>query len=144
MLAKVLREADQPHSIRNSLLFMHDAWKRRYLRTIKIISLQSFCMALFRWTYDDVIKWKHFPRYWPFVRGIHRWPVNSPHKDQWRRALIFSLIYAWTNGRINPRDAGDLRRHRVHYDITVMINHAVGVNLLRFDDRYIRHMYTKL
>ena len=21
---------------------------------------------------DDVIKWKHFPRYWPFVRGIHR------------------------------------------------------------------------
>ena len=24
---------------------------------------------------DDVIKWKHFPRYWPFVRGIHR--VNS-------------------------------------------------------------------
>ena len=31
-------------------------------------------------THDDVIKWKHFPRYWPFVRGIHRWPVNSPHK----------------------------------------------------------------
>ena len=30
--------------------------------------------------HDDVIKWKHFPRYWPFVRGIHRWPVNSPHK----------------------------------------------------------------
>ena len=23
----------------------------------------------------DVIKWKHFPRYWPFVRGIHRPPV---------------------------------------------------------------------
>ena len=22
--------------------------------------------------HDDVIKWKHFPRYWPFVRGIHR------------------------------------------------------------------------
>ena len=21
--------------------------------------------------HDDVIKWKHFPRYWPFVRGIH-------------------------------------------------------------------------
>ena len=28
----------------------------------------------------DVIKWKHFPFYWPFVRGIHRWPVNSPHR----------------------------------------------------------------
>ena len=32
--------------------------------------------------HDDVIKWKHFPRYWPFVRGIHRSPVNSPHKGQ--------------------------------------------------------------
>ena len=25
--------------------------------------------------HDDVIKWKYFPRYWPFVRGIHRSPV---------------------------------------------------------------------
>ena len=31
-------------------------------------------------SHDDVIKWKHFLRYWPFVRGIHRWPVSSPHK----------------------------------------------------------------
>ena len=29
--------------------------------------------------HDDVIKWNHFPRYWPFGRGIHRFPVNSPH-----------------------------------------------------------------
>ena len=44
--------------------------------------------------HDDVIKWKHFPRYWPFVRGIHRSPMTSPHKGQWRGALMFSLIYA--------------------------------------------------
>ena len=37
----------------------------------------------------DVTKWKHFPRNWPFVRGIHRSPVNSPHKGQWREALCF-------------------------------------------------------
>ena len=48
--------------------------------------------------HDDVIKWKHFPRYWPFVQGIHRSPVNSPHKGQWRGALMFSLICAWING----------------------------------------------
>ena len=30
--------------------------------------------------HDDVIKGKYFPRYWPFVRGIHRSPVNPPHK----------------------------------------------------------------
>ena len=70
--------------------------------------------------HDDVIKWKHFPRYWPFVRGIHRSPVNSPHKGQWRGALMFSLIYAWINSWINNRETGDLRRHRAHYDVIVM------------------------
>ena len=45
---------------------------------------------------DDVIKWKHLPRYWPFVRGIHQSPVNSPHKGQWRGALMgFFFICAW-------------------------------------------------
>ena len=57
--------------------------------------------------HDDVIKWQHFPRYWPFVQGIHRSPLNSPHKGQWRGALLFSLIYAWVNGWVNNREAGD-------------------------------------
>ena len=70
--------------------------------------------------HDDVIKWKHFPRYWPFVRGIHRSPVNSPHKGQWRGALMFSLICVWINGWVNNREAGDLRRYRAHYDVNVM------------------------
>ena len=42
--------------------------------------------------HDDFIKWKIFPRYWPFLRGIHRSPVKSHHKGQWRGALMFSLI----------------------------------------------------
>ena len=50
-----------------------------------------FTDLVYTW-HDDVIKWKHFPRYWPFVRGIHRSPVNSPHKGQWRGTLMFSLI----------------------------------------------------
>ena len=41
--------------------------------------------------HDDVIKWKHFPRNWPFVRGIHRSSVNSPHKGRWRGALMISF-----------------------------------------------------
>ena len=71
-------------------------------------------------THDDVIKWKHFPRYWPFVRGIHWSPVNWPPKRQWRGALMFSLICAWINSWANHRDAGDLRRRRTHHDVTVM------------------------
>ena len=70
--------------------------------------------------HDFVVKWKHFPRYWPFVRGIHRSPINSPHKGQWQGALIFSLICAWTNGWVSHRDASDLRRSRAHYDVIVM------------------------
>ena len=60
----------------------------------------------------DVIKWKHFSRDWPFVQGIHRSPVNSPHKGQWRGALMFSLICTRINGWVNNGEAGDLRRCR--------------------------------
>ena len=45
----------------------------------------------FAMVHDDVIKWKKIPRYWPFVWGIHRSPVNPPHKGQWRGALMFFL-----------------------------------------------------
>ena len=45
--------------------------------------------------HDDVINWKHFPSYWLFVGGIHRPPVNSPHKGQWRVALMYSLTCTW-------------------------------------------------
>ena len=39
---------------------------------------------------------------------------------QWRGALMFSLIYVWINDWVNNAEAGDLRRHRAHYDVTVM------------------------
>ena len=83
--------------------------------------------VLFAILHDGVMKWKHFPHYWPFVRGIHRSPVNSPHKGQWRGALMFSLICVWIKGWVNRHEAGDLRRHHAHYDISVMV-----ISLLNF------------
>ena len=77
-------------------------------------------LTICAYEYDDVIKWTHFPRHWPFVMGIHRSPVESPHKGNWRRALVFSLICARTNGWANNRDAGDLGRHVAYYDVTEM------------------------
>ena len=53
--------------------------------------------------------------------GIHRAPMNSPHKGQWHGALVFSWICAWIICWVNNGDAGDLRRHRTHYDVTVMV-----------------------
>ena len=58
-----------------------------------------------RYWHDDVIQCKHFPRYWPFVRGIHRSPVNSTHTGQWRGALMFSLICV-LNKRLSKRSWG--------------------------------------
>ena len=52
--------------------------------------------------------------------GNSKVPVNSPHKGQWRGALMFSLICARINDWVNNREAGDLRRYRGHYDVTVM------------------------
>ena len=79
--------------------------------------------------HDDVIKWKHFPRYWPFVGGIRRSSADSPHRGQWRGALMFSMICTWTNAWVNNREAGNLRRHRAHYDVTVMIQKSCSLKL---------------
>ena len=89
---------------------------------------------------ENVSWWRHqmenFPRYWPFVRGIHRSPANSPHKGQWRGALMFSLIRAWMNGWVNNCKAGDLRCQRAHYDGTVIF---CKLSAMLFRPRCIKH-----
>ena len=107
-------------------------WRLGVLLAVGLMGLfnnQSICLRLetqwrscicSRCSHDDVIKWTHFPRYCPFVRGIHRSSVNSPHKGQCRGTLMFSLICVWINGWVNNREAGDLRRYHAHYDVIVM------------------------
>ena len=104
----------------------------------------------FGWiTHDDLIKWKHLPRYWPFVRGIQRSPVNSLPKGQWRGALMFSLICIWINGLENNREAGDLRRHRAHYDVIVVLYYTalwVGIQSskthLKLNIRWVNRLFS--
>ena len=85
-------------------------------------------------------QWKNFPLY--FVRGIHRWPVDSPHRGQWRGALMFSFICICTNGWANNRGVGDLRRHCAYYDVTVMITTACA--LLYGPCMIVPHKWTKI
>ena len=96
------------------------------------------CWSVVSYGHDDVIKWKHFPRNWPFVRGIHRSPGNSPHKGQWRGALMFSLTCVWINGWVNNLKVCDLRRYRAHCDVIV-------VNYLRhaYQSKYVHFGYYK-
>ena len=93
--------------------------------------------------HDDVIKWEHFLRYWLFVREIHQSPVNSPHKGQWRGALMFTLICA----RINGKQAWgwwfetllwSLWRHCNDMDKMVLISHtAFQIKSLCRIDRFL-------
>ena len=71
-----------------------------------------------------------FPRYWPFVRGIHRSPVNFPHKGQWRGALMYSLICTRINGWGNNGDASELR-YRVTPDHVLTGTRAPPVSIWR-------------
>ena len=56
-------------------------------------------------------------------------PGDSPHKGQWRGALMFSFIRVWINDWVNNREAGDLRRHRGHYDVNVMSHNAPDIHV---------------
>ena len=95
-------------------LFIVSRYRDGAGRWLKYFLVENKQVCLF---HDDVIQWKHFPRYWPFVRGTHRSPVSSPHKGQWRGALMVSLICARINGWVNNREAGDLRRHHCDEDM---------------------------
>ena len=65
------------------------------MATTRHFFLDAFHITITQSTiHDDVIKWKHFPRYWLFERGIHPLPVVSHHKSQWSGVLVFSLICA--------------------------------------------------
>ena len=127
--------------IRNLTEFLLNCYVERHIKKSHKTVTTSTKNLFFFWignkplslptTNADVRAWKRFPPWWrhqmetfpryrPFVRGIHRSPVNSPHKGQWRVALVFSFICVWINGWVNNRETGDLRRHHTRYDLIVM------------------------
>ena len=72
----------------------------------------------------EVQWWRHqmetFSALLAICAGNSPVPGESPHKGQWRGALMFPLICARINGWVNHGEAGDLRRILPHYDVTVM------------------------
>ena len=53
------------------------------------------------------------------VRLVNTGP-RSPSQRPMTRSFDIFLFCAWTNGWAKNPDVGDLRRHRAHYDVTVM------------------------
>ena len=83
------------------------------------MEFMAYWLLLTSQNHDDVIKWKHFPvtgRLCGEFTG-HRWIPRTKASDV---EIWFSLIYAWIHGLVKNGEAGDLRRHRAHYDAIVM------------------------
>ena len=87
------------------------------------------CFGGTREKIDSVITASHYisaltGKRWAWLLWAFWWKcrssANSPHKGQWRGALMFSLICVWIDVWVNNGKAGDLRRHRAHCDVIVM------------------------
>ena len=84
-------------------------------------------------TFNFVPCWRHqtetFFTILAICAGNSPFTDEFPHKGQWRGALMFSLTCAWIIGWVNNGEAGDFRRHRAHYDVTVMHQQAAGIEM---------------
>ena len=78
-------ESNGDFTTRNNFHYIWIAREKLSVKCVPVANPESWL------SHDDVIKWKNFPLYWPFVRKIHRLPVNSPHKGQWRFDVFFGL-----------------------------------------------------
>ena len=76
--------------------------------------------------------------YWELIENISR---KFTYNGQWCRVAMFSLIYTWTNGWLNNRDAGDLRCHHAHYDITVCMGIEWEIELLGVDWEHLEKIH---
>ena len=107
---------ETPHQVRS--LWPHD-WPFRMIS-------ESMCRDVYEVEGISVTWWRDqketFSALLALCAGIHRSPVNSPHKGQWRGALLFSLICTWINDWVNNRETGDSKRQRIHYDVTEIKN----------------------
>ena len=85
---------------------------------------QNNCMLVsvlvrLAYVHDDVIKWNIFRitgHLCEEFTGHRRFPCTKTSEAE----LWCFFICAWTYGWVNNREAGDLRRHRAHYDVIVM------------------------
>ena len=91
----------------------------------------------------------HFPRNWPVVRGMASCAGNSPvtgelpaQKPVTRSFAVFFDLRL--NKRVNNREAGDLRRHRGHYDVIVIKSNDRMRFWLKIVIQFMRRFHIKL
>ena len=115
--------------------------KEMHCECLQIRMFSSFCKTILKiipdytdWTslFLSLLTtwWRHqmgpFSALLALCAGNSPVPVNSPHNGQWCRSLVFSLIWVWINDWVNKHEVGDLKRHRGHYDVIVMM-YNIGI-----------------
>ena len=75
--------------------------------------------------HNDVIKWKHFPRYWPFTL----WGESTPLQRTVTRSFDVFFDLRQNKRLSKTRDAGPFRRHRAHRNFTVMVHSEMTENI---------------
>ena len=128
--------------LRVQLAISQDLGKKP-LRKTMILARCGGTLTPWPWHDDGMASWwRHqmetFSALLALCAGNSRPPVNSPHKGQWRGVLVFSLICVW----INNREADDLKRHRGHYDVTVMMQTlSASLALCEGNHPYVRGIH---
>ena len=113
----------------------YDTLHTVYLDTVEVLEAFMVKRDTSSWLNQDVIKWKHFPRYWPFVRGIHRSPVNSRHKRPLTRSfdvffdlrlnkLLSKQSWGWWFETLSRRLWLGSRMYSVESDIRFLTTHT--------------------
>ena len=102
----------QERSLRGRMDKVTSGWKGCRGNTS---GMRMNCTVMIHAKHADVMARKRFPCYWPFVRGIHRSPLVSPHWELVTQPLIFSLMSSKTNCGTNSRGVDDdLGRNDAH------------------------------
>ena len=91
---------------------LYKAWQRQCWAPARLVNDYIYIhVYIYIYIYDyEIMTRKYFPRYWPFVRGFHQWPMGFPHKGHGFFSFDVRL------GRLlkNSRVSGDLRRYESH------------------------------
>ena len=122
-------------------LYLTHQWVRDYL-SMQGLKFIHICKSVqHAGHYDMHPRWRHQMETFFALLALSAGnsPVTGEFPSQRPVALMFSLIDARINLWVNNREAGDLRRHRAHYNVNVMIISQSGFAVIKIDS-FIKYL----
>ena len=89
------------------------------LGVLKSTKMAAMCPVTIKWFMMAYWRGKCFSHYWPFVKGIHRSPVDSPHKGPIMRGFGASFVVS-VNMSVSKEFCCRFKTHWHLCDVIVM------------------------